>query len=106
MTSENRDFMPPGTKRNDANRGETKIYLIGGGIASLAAAAFLIRDADILGHNITILEELDRPGGSLDGAGSAQDGYVRRGGRMFESKFLCMAAASLKFTGNDAMTRK
>jgi len=26
---------------------DTKTYLIGGGIASLAAAAFLIRDADI-----------------------------------------------------------
>ena len=89
MTSENRDVIPFGAKPNDANPDETKIYLVGGGIASLAAAAFLIRDADILGHNITILEELDRPGGSLDGAGSAQDGYVRRGGRMFESKFLC-----------------
>ena len=89
MTSENRDAIPFGAKPNDANPDETKIYLVGGGIASLAAAAFLIRDADILGHNITILEELDRPGGSLDGAGSAQDGYVRRGGRMFESKFLC-----------------
>lgn len=33
-----------------------------------------------------ILEEL---GGSLDGAGSPQQGYVLRGGRMFESKYLC-----------------
>ena len=68
---------------------DTKIYLIGGGIASLAAAAFLIRDADIRGHNIVILEQLDRLGGSLDGAGSPQDGYVLRGGRMIESKYLC-----------------
>lgn len=67
----------------------TKVYLVGGGIASLAAAAFLIRDADFRGHNITILEELDRLGGSLDGAGSPQQGYVLRGGRMFESKYLC-----------------
>jgi oleate hydratase len=28
-------------------------------------------------------------GGSLDGAGSPQDGYVIRGGRMLESKYLC-----------------
>jgi oleate hydratase len=68
---------------------DTKTYLIGGGIASLAAAAFLIRDADIPGHNIVILEELDRLGGSLDGAGSPRDGYVLRGGRMIESKYLC-----------------
>ena len=67
----------------------TKVYLVGGGIASLAAAAFLIRDADFPGHNITILEELDRLGGSLDGAGSPQQGYVLRGGRMIESKYLC-----------------
>lgn len=64
-------------------------YLVGGGIASLAAAAFLIRDAHILGPRIVIIEQLDRLGGSLDGAGTAQDGYVLRGGRMIESKYLC-----------------
>ncbi|MEO7470323.1 MAG: oleate hydratase [Sphingobium limneticum] len=64
-------------------------YLVGGGIASLAAAAFLIRDGDIPGHDITILEESDRLGGSLDGAGTPAEGYVLRGGRMLESKYLC-----------------
>jgi len=71
------------------DRPAPKVYLVGGGIASLAAAAFMIRDGDVFGHNITILEESDRIGGSLDGAGSAQDGYVLRGGRMLESKYLC-----------------
>ena len=66
-----------------------KVYLVGGGIASMAAAAFLIRDGDFVGHNITVLEELDRIGGSLDAAGCAKDGYVLRGGRMMESKYLC-----------------
>ena len=55
----------------------------------MAAAVFLIRDGDVLGHNITILEELEKLGGSLDGAGSPRDGYVLRGGRMFESKYQC-----------------
>ncbi|CAH2796600.1 MAG: Oleate hydratase (EC [uncultured Paraburkholderia sp.] len=64
-------------------------YLVGGGIASLAAAAFLIRDADVPGCRITILEALGKAGGSLDGAGTPQDGYVVRGGRMLESKYLC-----------------
>jgi len=73
------------TSRQD----EMKFYLIGGGIASLAAAAFLIRDSDTPGRNIVILEQLDRLGGSLDGAGSAEDGYVLRGGRMMESKYVC-----------------
>ena len=60
-------------------------YLVGGGIASLAAAVFLIRDGDVQGHTITILEESSRIGGSLDAAGNATDGYVMRGGRMIES---------------------
>ena len=65
------------------------VYLVGAGIASLAAAAFLIRDGDIAGHNITILEESARLGGSLDAAGTPADGYIMRGGRMLESKYLC-----------------
>jgi oleate hydratase len=71
------------------DRSEAKAYLVGGGIASMAAAAFMIRDGDIIGRNITIIDEGDRLGGSLDGAGSAAGGYVLRGGRMFESKYLC-----------------
>ena len=74
---------------HDFERGQAKIWLVGGGIASLAAAAFLIRDGGIPGHHISILEELDKIGGSLDGSGSAAEGYVVRGGRMLESKYLC-----------------
>jgi oleate hydratase len=65
------------------------VYLVGAGVASLAAAAFLIRDADISGQNITILEESAKIGGSLDAAGTPTDGYTMRGGRMIESKYLC-----------------
>ncbi len=68
---------------------ETKAHLVGGGIASLAAAAILIRDGDLLGKNITIYEELERLGGALDGAGDAEHGYIVRGGRMIERKYLC-----------------
>ena len=71
------------------DRTAPQVYLVGGGIASLAAAAFMIRDGDVFGHNITILEASATLGGSLDGAGSAQDGYVLRGGRMLESKYRC-----------------
>jgi oleate hydratase len=66
-----------------------EVYLVGGGIASLSAAAFLIRDGDVPGHRITILEELGRLGGSLDASGSAESGYVLRGGRMFEEQYRC-----------------
>src|SRR5208282_3664727 len=75
--------------RGFAMQNDSKFYLVGGGIASLAAAAFLIRDGDIPGRNIIILEESAKIGGSLDAAGSPRDGYVMRGGRMFESKYLC-----------------
>ncbi len=58
-------------------------YLIGGGIGSLAAAAFMIRDAAMPGENIFIFETLNTVGGSLDAAGDSENGYSMRGGRMF-----------------------
>ncbi len=60
----------------------TKAYLIGGGIGSLAAAAFMIRDAGVAGSDITIFEALPVAGGSLDGGGNPDSGYTLRGGRM------------------------
>lgn len=60
---------------------EKQAYLIGTGIASLAAGCFLIRDAHMEGSKITFLEQLDIPGGSLDGAVRQNAGYVARGGR-------------------------
>lgn len=65
------------------------IYLVGGGIASLAAAAFFIRDGDVTGSNIIVFEEGQKMGGSLDAAGTSRNGYVIRGGRLIESKYLC-----------------
>jgi len=62
---------------------DTKSYLVGGGIASLAAAAYLIRDGGVPGENITIFEESGSLGGSLDGRGTPDKGYIMRGGRMF-----------------------
>ena len=67
-------------------RDEGRAFLVGGGIASLAAALFLIRDGDMRGTDITIIDEGTLLGGSLDGGGSAADGYSLRGGRMLESK--------------------
>ncbi len=74
---------------NDRCVNDSRVYLVGGGIASLAAATFLIRDAGISGKRITVIEASNSLGGSLDAAGSAEAGYVMRGGRMFESKYVC-----------------
>jgi oleate hydratase len=61
---------------------KSKAYLVGGGIGSLAAAAFMIRDGNLPGGNILILEAAPIMGGSLDGAGDPGGGYSLRGGRM------------------------
>ena len=60
----------------------SKAYLVGGGIGSLSAAAFMIRDGGLPGGNISILEAAPVMGGSLDGAGDPAGGYSMRGGRM------------------------
>ncbi len=61
---------------------EENVYIVGGGIASLSCAVFLIRDGRVPGRNIHLYEETGTLGGSLDGLGSPEDGYVIRGGRM------------------------
>lgn len=61
---------------------KSKAYLVGGGIGSLAAAAFMIRDGNLPGEHISILEAAPIMGGSLDGAGNPVSGYSLRGGRM------------------------
>lgn len=66
--------------------GDKQVYLIGGGLASLAAATFLIRDANFSGENIHILEELKIIGGSNDGSGDNKNGYLVRGGRMLNEE--------------------
>jgi oleate hydratase len=64
----------------------SKAYLVGGGVGSLAAAAFMIRDGGMPGENISILEASSLLGGSLDGAGDPERGYSMRGGRMLTTE--------------------
>ena len=59
-----------------------KAFLVGGGIGSLAAAAFLIRDANFSGADITIFDAASTMGGALDAGGDPRNGYSMRGGRM------------------------
>ena len=65
-------------------------YLVGSGLASLSAALFLVRDAQMPGERIHILEELELPGGSLDGILDNTRGYIMRGGREMENHFECL----------------
>jgi len=67
----------------------SKVYLIGSGIASLASAYYLIRDANFNPENLTILEQDNIVGGALDGSGNSENGYLIRGGRMHEKEYRC-----------------
>ena len=61
---------------------DKKAYIIGTGLAALAAGGFLVKDAHMKGENITFIEQLELPGGSLDGEFKPEHrGYVARGGR-------------------------
>ncbi|SKB64928.1 oleate hydratase [Soonwooa buanensis] len=60
---------------------DSKVYIVGGGIAGLSAAYYFIRDGKIPAENITFIEQLHVEGGSMDGAGNEEDGYIIRGGR-------------------------
>ncbi|MGL4370510.1 MAG: oleate hydratase [Spirochaetota bacterium] len=71
-----------GGTQNTTPREDVHAYIVGGGIAGLTAAAFLIRDGKVPGENIHIIEELNITGGALDGAGDPNKHYVIRGGRM------------------------
>lgn len=66
--------------------GSRKAYLIGGGLASMAAAAYLIRDCNFPGSHITIYEGTHILGGSNDGIGTPQKGYVCRGLHTFNEE--------------------
>jgi oleate hydratase len=65
-------------------------WIVGSGIAGLATAVFLIRDAQMPGENITILEELGIAGGALDGIKEPERGFVIRGGREMGQYYECL----------------
>ncbi|WJS96706.1 oleate hydratase [Flavobacterium johnsoniae] len=65
----------------------SKIYIVGSGIAGMAAAYYFIRDGRIPAKNITFLEQLHIDGGSLDGSGNPKDGYMIRGGREMDMTY-------------------
>ncbi len=65
-------------------------WLVGSGLASLAAACFLVRDGQMKGENIHILEAMDIAGGACDGINDPTRGYVMRGGREMENHFECL----------------
>lgn len=78
-----RPLKPEGVDRKSA-------YLVGSGLASLAAACFLVRDGQMKGEHIHILEELNIAGGACDGIKDPTKGFIIRGGREMENHFECL----------------
>lgn len=65
-------------------------YIVGSGLAALAAACFLVRDGQMKGEHVHILEKDKIPGGACDGYKYENVGYVMRGGREMDNHFECM----------------
>ncbi|MFV0319434.1 MAG: oleate hydratase [Microbacterium sp.] len=76
--------------RKPAGADDKRVWLVGAGLANLTAAIFMIRDGQIAGDRITFLEELDLPGGALDGIKYPEKGFVIRGGRELEEHMECL----------------
>ncbi len=75
--------------QKNLNPKESHVYLIGSGIAGLASAVYLEKDAGVPGDQIHIIEKDTILGGATDGAGDPDKGFVVRGGRMHEMHYEC-----------------
>ena len=65
-------------------------YIVGTGLASLAAGVFLNRDAQMPGDHVHFLERDPRAGGACDGWDYPALGFTMRGGREMDNHFECM----------------
>ena len=78
-------------------------WFVGAGLASMAGAAFLIRDGQMSGDRITILERLKLPGGALDGVEKPSKGFVIRGGIVTVHRAECPATARMTASGRTSV---
>jgi oleate hydratase len=69
---------------------DRRAYIVGGGIAGLASAVFLIDDCYVPAQNITIYDELPVFGGSMDGVKVGSGQYRCRGERELEPYMECL----------------
>ncbi len=65
-------------------------YIIGTGLAGLTAAFYLVRDGQMKGEHVHLLEKLDLAGGSCDGRKDVSKGFYMRGGREMDNHFEVM----------------
>ena len=65
-------------------------YIIGTGLAGLTAAFYLVRDGQMKGEHIHLLEKHELAGGSCDGYRDVTKGFYMRGGREMDNHFEVM----------------
>ena len=65
-------------------------YIVGSGLAALTAACYLVRDGQMKGERVHILEKGPTAGGACDGWKFENIGYVMRGGREMDNHFEVM----------------
>ena len=78
------------TPKKPANVDGKSAYIVGSGLAALSAACYLVRDAQMKGEHVHVLEKDPIPGGACDGYHYENLGYVMRGGREMDNHFECM----------------
>ena len=78
------------TPQKPANVDGKSAYIVGSGLAALSAACYLVRDAQMKGEHVHVLEKDPIPGGACDGYHYENLGYVMRGGREMDNHFECM----------------
>ena len=65
-------------------------YIVGSGLAALTAACYLVRDGQMKGEHVHVLEKGKLAGGACDGYKFENIGYVMRGGREMDNHFEVM----------------
>jgi len=65
-------------------------YIIGTGLAGLTTAFYLVRDGQMSGEHIHLLEKATLAGGSCDGRKDVTKGFFMRGGREMDNHFEVM----------------
>ena len=78
------------TPKKPKNVDQMSAYIVGSGLAALTAACYLVRDGQMDGKSVHILEKGELPGGACDGYRFENIGYVMRGGREMDNHFEVM----------------
>ena len=78
------------TRKNRRMLTRSRHTCVGTGLAGLTAAFYLVRDGQMKGEHIHLLEKSELAGGSCDGRRDITKGFFMRGGREMDNHFEVM----------------